>query len=248
MKLSLLIHGIADLVMPRRCACCGRTLLLREDVLCTGCLADLPLTWLWKREANPMSEAFNALLQREKDSSGDTEYQPPGRAAALFHYRSGYRNLTRDLKYRRNFGAGRFAAGMLGSRLAESPLFADVDLVAPVPLHFGRMWTRGYNQAAVIAGEVASALGVRFCPHLLARRRRTSSQTGFDRDGRMRNVRGGFTLGRSGRKALANASHILLVDDVFTTGATLAACERALRRFLGSGPRISVSTLSVVAD
>lgn len=232
MKIKTLLRGIADLVMPRRCICCGRPLFLHEDRLCTCCRADLPETLFWKRALNPMSEAFNAMLQRNIDEAeGTPAYQPPGLAAALFYYRGGYRNLTRSLKYHRDFGTGRYAARLLGRRLAESPLFADVDLVVPVPLHRRRRWTRGYNQAEVIAGELAAALGVPLCRRLVTRRRRTRSQTGFDREGRLRNVRGSFAVRRGGRAAgvLQKVSHILLVDDVYTTGATLAACERALR-------------------
>lgn len=232
MKAITLMRGIADMVMPRHCTCCGRTLLLFEESLCTCCRADLPETRFWKSALNPMSEAFNALIQRCIDEAdGAAAYQPPALAAALFYYRGGYRNLTRSLKYHRDFGAGRCAARLLGRRLAGSPLFADVDLVVPVPLHWRRLWSRGYNQAEVIAGEVAAALEVPMYRKLLVRRKRTRSQTGFDREGRLRNVRGSFAV-RHGRRAagvLARACHILLVDDVYTTGATLAACERALR-------------------
>ena len=259
MKALMLLRGIADLVMPRRCTCCGRTLFLFENHICTCCRADLPETRFWRRAINPMADSFNALIQRQIDEDGGTPvYQPPALAAALFYYRGGYRNLTRSLKYHRDFGTGRYAARLLGLRLAGSPLFADVDLVVPVPLHRGRRWTRGYNQAEVIAGELAAALGVPVCRRSLQRRRRTRSQTGFDREGRLRNVRGGFAVRRNGKAAgvLERASHILLVDDVFTTGATLAACERALRKAaparstgrLGENGllRISAATLAYV--
>ena len=157
-------------------------------------------------------------------------YEPYQRAAALIYYRaeSGYSAIPRALKYRRDFAAGRHFAAMLGRRLAGSPLFEDVDLVVPVPLHWMRRWRRGYNQAEIIAREVAGVLGVPSDAKLLRRTRHTESQTHLDASGRVRNVAGAFKVRHIPLKKPA-PRHILLVDDVFTTGATVAACERAIR-------------------
>lgn len=277
--------SVADLVLPRVCVVCGRTLLLRETHVCTACAADLPRTFFAGQRDNPMAVAFNALVERELGGSQgmDTpsgacslpalDYQPYSYAAALFFYRgdSPYSQIPQAVKYGRNFEAGRHFARMLGRELAASSLFADVDAILPVPLHWVRRWRRGYNQAEVISRGIAEELkggaeasGSPAPPVLtrvLKRVRRTRTQTRLDAGGRYANVHSAFV---ADGKALASTKipadqagrppHLLLVDDVFTTGATLLACERALRRALtetlgpeaASSIRISVATLAYV--
>ena len=275
--------SVADLVLPRVCVVCGRTLLLGETHVCTACAADLPRTFFVGQRDNPMAVAFNGLVEREL-GGGEANgvptgpgslpaVQPYSYAAALFYYRgdSPYSLIPQALKYNRDFGAGRHFARMLGRELAASSLFTDVDAILPVPLHWVRRWRRGYNQAEVIARGIAEELkggaeasGSPAPPVLtrvLKRVRRTRTQTRLDAGGRYANVHSAFV---ADGKALASSQipadqaghplHLLLVDDVFTTGATLLACERALRRGLTEtlGPeaasrvRISVATLAYV--
>ena len=142
---------------------------------------------------------------------------------------------------------------MLGRKLASSDLFQDVDLVIPVPLHWMRRWRRGYNQAEVIAKEVADELGAAIDCSILSRRRRTRTQTRLGVAEKAANVSGAFNAqaghheAGSGKNAgLASVSHILLIDDVFTTGSTLHACFVALRSVFPPSVRISVATLAFV--
>ena len=232
--------ALLDLVLPRVCVVCGRPLLPREEHLCLGCLSDLPETRYAPLAHNPMADRFNAKVQVD-------EYEPYAYAAALYHYRAdaGYKRISQALKYHRDFGAGRWAGRLLGERLADSPLYADVDLVVPVPLHWTRHWQRGYNQAAVIAREVARTLGTAFAPRLLRRLRHTRSQTRLSGEEKSRNVSRAFAL-RSRKPP--EARHILLIDDVFTTGATLSECHRALRSAYGPATRISIATLGAVGE
>ncbi len=134
---------LLDLILPRACAVCGRTLLMNERYLCPACLADLPRTYFSKMRRNQMADRFNDLVQRSLDSGR------PGYlyATALFFYRSstGYRDITRNLKYHSNLGIGHYFSQMLGSEMAESGLYSDVDTIIPVPLHWTRNWSRGYN-------------------------------------------------------------------------------------------------------
>jgi len=239
LTLKTSLSALLDLVLPRVCVVCGRPLDLQEQHLCEDCLFDLPETRYAALGHNPMADRFNARIQVE-------EYEPYAYAAALYHYRteSDYRKISQALKYHRDFGAGRWTARLLGERLAASPLYADVDLVVPVPLHWTRRWQRGYNQAEVIAREVAAVLGAACRPRLLRRRRRTRSQAHLQGSAaKAANVADAFVL-----RAAAPAHHILLIDDVFTTGSTLAACHKALRRHYGPQVRISVATLAAVGD
>lgn len=236
-----------DVVMPRSCAVCGRRLGLMEEAVCTYCLADIPFTFFWDRPHNPMADRFNGMIQRDldKDPSLREEY---AFAAALFFYRNGspFREITKSLKYRADFTTGRRFASMLGERLAASENFRDVDAVIPVPLHWTRRRRRGYNQSEVIARAVAQTLGCPCRSGLLKRNRRTTSQTRLSLEEKSRNVSGAFTVRKRVLESIPEPLHVLLVDDVYTTGSTLNACRKALREALGPQTRISVATLAVV--
>ena len=119
-------------------------------------------------------------------------------------------------------------------RTTERPNF-------PVPLHWRRKFSRGYNQAEVIAAELAKALGANLRTDVLKRGRSTHTQTTLDADQRLKNISGAFLV-----RHRIPAGHILVVDDTFTTGATLSECWITLRRALGPSVRISVATLAMV--
>ena len=244
LDLKTSLSALADLVLPRVCVVCGRPLLLREKHICLCCLADLPLTRFASQSHNPMADKFNAAISTSRDSCQDG-YEPYAYAAALFYYSAdnGYSGITRALKYKRNFAAGKYFASMLGESLGGSELFADVDVAVPVPLHWTRRWRRGYNQAELIASQLSLRLGCRCEPEMLRRVRRTVTQTRLSGEEKRSNVSGAFAVARHHGKT---PRHILLVDDVFTSGSTLAACHAALRTVFDSRTRISVATLGFV--
>lgn len=239
---------VLDLFLPRTCIVCGRTLGRHEDFLCIRCEADLPRTGFSSRPRNPMADRFNEHL----------ETGPYAYATALFNYDGNYENLTKELKYKGDIPAGRHLGKMLAEDIAAAPHFSDVEAVIPVPLHWTRRLSRGYNQAEIIAREVASVLRVPCLSGALVRVRRTRTQTKLKGEEKARNVSSAFRADGtllSGALESVNQGHLLLIDDVFTTGSTLAACAGAIRAAIdpgdsfastGRGLRISAATLAVV--
>lgn len=247
-KITEGIALLADLILPRTCITCGQRLLRHERHLCLGCLMDLPLTYFWQRSHNPMADRFNEVIQKDVEE-GSIPHEQYAYAAALFNYSSdgACRLIPYQIKYHDNTEAGIHFGRMLGEKLASSDYLQDVDMIIPVPLHWTREWKRGYNQAAMIAEGVAGMIGVPVRTDLMARRKRTQTQTRLDIEGKARNVAGAFEFRKDRLPENGNTiRHILLIDDVFTTGSTLHACFVALRSVFPPSVRISVATLGFV--
>ena len=238
------VHSVLDLLFPRRCAVCRRPLSAADRFLCTECDENLPLTYFWSMEENEMSRKLNAKVQELRDRERETIYEPYICATALFFYKGDYRDLTRAVKYRADLPLGRYLGQALGRRLKLSSLFEGIDVVVPVPLYRWRRFKRGYNQARIIAGGLAGEIGAGVDETLLVRRRNTKSQARLTVGAKASNVAGAFvaTVGDG-----PVPRHILLVDDVFTTGSTMAECCRELRKALPD-VKISVATLSCVGE
>ncbi len=242
------LRAAGDLVLPRGCAVCGKRLNLEERHICLGCLADMPLTRFWERGHNPMADKFNERIQSRLMELKTVEYEPYAYAAALFFYHSeaGYRHIPYQIKYQGNREVGRFFGRMLGKKLAGRELWADADIVIPVPLHKKRLWKRGYNQAEVIAGDLAVEIGAEMRTDILVRTRQTQTQTKLGTEQKRRNVDGAFAVTDEAAAEFnggGKAVHLLLVDDVFTTGSTLESCFNTLRKVFPPAVRISAVTL-----
>ena len=247
MMIKMLIL-LADLLLPRVCVVCGRKLNFEERNLCLYCQAELPQTFFWERRHNSMADKFNVLIERGIDGYlADGHLERYAYAVALFFYdgKGDYRRITQQLKYHADLNLGRDFGRLLGQRIGEACHFEDVDAVIPVPLHWTRRWKRGYNQAEVIAREIADVLKADLRTDILIRCRRTRTQTKVDPKEKAENVRGAFAVSQLNVSKFGYR-HILLVDDVFTSGSTLHNCFLALRSVLPPSVRISVATLAFV--
>ncbi len=219
-----------DLLLPPRCLACG-VLVDRNGVLCAACWSTLSFIAAPQCDSCGLPFAFE-VAARTRCAACLADPPPFDRARAVLVYDDASRRLILGFKH-----ADRTeAAPAFGRWLARagSALLADTDLVVPVPLHRWRLFQRRYNQAALLAHAVGRLAGRPVAPDLLVRRRRTPSQGGLGRTGRRRNVAAAFAL-RAGHQDQIRGRRVLLIDDVHTTGATLAECARALRRAGAAG-------------
>ena len=245
------LKAVADLLLPRTCIACEKTLHLEEEHLCSECLADLPLTRFHLLRHNPMADKFNANIQKHletiwsSDPLADVPYERYAYATALFFYNSdsGYSHITHRLKYEGNLSVGRNFGQMLGEEVRRTPWLDDIDAIIPVPLHWRRHWKRGYNQAEIIAESISAVLEVPMHKDILKRHKNTKTQTQLNVRAKAYNVQDAFIAYSTDSYGIR---HILLVDDVFTTGSTLHACFWALRAVFPPSVRISIATLGFV--
>lgn len=167
---------------------------------------------------------------------------------SLFYYSrdNGYRHLLHEVKYRGNISLGIYLGRMLGRRIGESYTRPLPDMIVPVPLHWRRQWRRGYNQSEVIAKGIADGMGgCKVVTGLIRRVRYSTSQTRIHVGSKWENVQDAFMLNAGIRTHDYAGRHILLVDDVLTTGATAEACYKILS--LLSGVKISYASIAYVA-
>lgn len=222
---------ILGLLFPRICPVCGDLLVDNERFICTACRYRAPLTDFCNLAENPMTERLAGLL-------------PARNASAFLWYipDSGWQRMIHSFKYDGKWLYARRIGEWFGSQLADSGLYGDIDLIVPVPLHWRKRLRRGYNQSEYIADGIASAMGVEVDRRSVVRRINNPSQTRRTAVDRWNNVEGIFSVRRP--EAL-RGKHILIVDDVFTTGATIIECGSAILASVGGDAVLSVATIAV---
>ena len=227
--LSDILRDVMHLVAPRRCPICGGELSRESVGVCTVCELTAPLTNTWQERENAMMERFWGLM-------------PVHHASAFLWYIEGssWREAIHQFKYKGEWRTAYDLGRWYGSYLKASGNYDDVDMVVPVPLHWIRRIGRGYNQAEYLADGIAQQLGIRSERNLLYRRRYNRTQTSRSHTERWQNVEGIFAVRNAEQLA---GRHILLVDDVFTTGATIMSLGEAILR-AAPDARLSIATLA----
>lgn len=229
--ISSVLMDATSLIMPRKCLACGKVLHENEHTMCLACRYNMPTTNFAKQCDNPIKRLFENMIPVQKATSmfwfiGKTEWQ----------------HIIHNFKYHGRWLFAQKMGEWLGEELLDSGNFDDIDLIVPVPLHFNRRLVRGYNQSEQLALGVGRKLGVECDFRSIRRRQYNESQTSKSRSERWENVDNIFEVRHSEK---LRGKHILLIDDVLTTGATISSCATAIIRACEGRVRISIATLAV---
>ena len=225
MLIKKVLHDFVDLVFPNCCPGCEQPLASGEEHLCTSCELDLPVF-----PANENILQIFAGRLKLAEARAFLKFYNDGIAQQLLHY----------IKYKGDQNLGAHLGNMFMRHLEEDVVFAQVDVIVPVPLHVSKLRARGYNQSEVLASGMAAILDVDVDTTSVTRLKKSATQTRKNRAERWQNVSGIFAVTNDNLEG----KHVLLVDDVITTGATLEACGEVI---IASGAAsLSVASLAVV--
>lgn len=218
-----MLRDFIQLIYPKLCAGCGGNLNRNESAICTHCRLALPYTTYRFDNENPVAKVFWGRV-------------PIQSATSLTFFNKGTRiqQVLHELKYNGNKESGTELGRLLGSSLPKE-VNKQIDYVTPVPIHPKKLKIRGYNQALLIAQGVSEATNIPVRNDLLKRMQHTETQTKKGRESRWENVKDLFGAVHTNIEGM----HVLLVDDVITTGATLEACARHL---VENGANVSIAT------
>lgn len=220
------ISDLIDLIFPRTCVVCGELLSPQEKDICINCLSTLPK--IEKIHLDEIEKSFWGKVEIERATS-----------FMYYHKNSPYNNLIHRLKYKNRPDTGDRLAFLAAREIAESGFFDDIDAIVPLPLSKRKMRQRGYNQCDYIAKGLSRATGIPVIKNAVKRLKSNETQTHKSRDERWQNVEGIFALSDA---TLIEGKHILLIDDILTTGATLASCAKSIQE--GCQCKISIFTLA----
>lgn len=221
-----------SLLFPRLCYACGDHLLRNERIICTQCYVSIPRTNYHLSIDNPVAQLFWGRAQIL-------------RAAAFSFYTKGsrIRNLIHNLKYKGIKEIGLELGNIYGTSLMKSDFSDTIDLIIPVPLHRAKERKRGFNQSEIISQGLSMAMGLAVDNKSLTRVALSDTQTKRSRYERWMNVEGIFAVNDPDK---LKGKHILLVDDVITTGSTLEACAIELLKI--ENVKVSVAALAVAVQ
>jgi ComF family protein len=227
-----ILEHLSQLFYPKNCECCNNWLSQGEESLCLHCETELPRTNFLFDDNNIAHQRFWGRVPIAHASS-----------FVYFTKEGMMQHLMHRLKYRNRKELGRYLGRLLGRKLQESPALQEVNCIVPVPLHIIKQGKRGYNQAELIAQGIATTTPLPVYQKQLIRIKNTASQTKMTRLQRLENVQGVFAVHQP---QVLEGKHILLVDDVLTTGATLEEAAQTLLKIPGT--KVSIATLGLAID
>lgn len=226
-KIVSYFNDFTHLIFPHHCEGCGTDVLQNNQLLCAECLHQLPITNFTATTNNPIEKIFYGRLNIVAATAG-----------FYFSKQSLMQHLLHQLKYKGNKDVGLHLGKLLGQQLKASNRFNDIDIIVPLPLNYKREFKRGYNQATLICEGVAEVFNKPIATDALVRTVFTETQTTNTRINRWENMDGVFKLND---EAILQNKHVLLIDDIITTGATLEACGKTIL----SLPNTTVSIATV---
>lgn len=224
----MIFSDFISLFYPEKCVACNKNLFLHEKEICNACFVAIPKTDYFNHRGNKVEQIFWGRV--------------PLIAAAsfwFFHKKSRVQSILHNLKYKGRKEAGVIAGEWFGKQLKNETVFSSCNLIIPVPLHNKKLNQRGYNQSECIALGLSKSMSIPVNTRLLIRPEYTSSQTKESKFSRWENVENLFAC--TDLNFLKN-KHVLLVDDVITTGATLESCCVVLQK--AEGIKISIASLA----
>lgn len=222
-------RSVWQMLYIEHCAACGQRLYKQEEIICLFCQQELPITNYHNDVDNPLAKRFWGRVQLE-NAATYLNFTKGGRVQQLIH----------RLKYKNDTAVGSFLGAQYGNILRQSPHFADIDAVIPIPLHRRKLRKRGFNQSEIIAASLAQTLQKPMLSNVVQRNADTETQTRKGRAERWQNVSSVFAI--TDPSALSN-KHLLLVDDVITTGATIEACATELLKL----PNVRLSVVGIAS-
>ena len=223
-----MLNDFLSLIFPKVCYACGKSLFKNEDCICIYCHYHLPKTSFHLNPDNPVVKLFWGRVNIYS-------------ASALYFFNKGGRiqHLIHQLKYRGKKEIGVSLGMFYGNELKPSPLFSPVTIIVPVPLHTKKLKARGYNQSEIFAQGLAESLELENCADALIRTHLSQTQTKKSRFDRWKNVEDIFQVTAPEK---LEGKHILLVDDVVTTGSTLEACANRILDIPNT--KVSIATIA----
>jgi ComF family protein len=216
---------------PETCVVCNVHLRNSEQAICTACLIDMPRVYFHNQDRNPLEDLLWGQV-------------PYVRASSLFYYtkKNAYASLLYQVKYKNRPDIGLLLGEIFASELKSSGFLDDVDVIVPIPLHKKRVRERGYNQSELIAQGMSTYSSIPYSSEDIIRVVHTQTQTRKNKEERQKNVTGIFSL--TPDHELAH-KHILLLDDVITTGATCISCAETIISHVPSA-RVSIASIGLV--
>jgi ComF family protein len=229
MSLKSIISGVVHLFYPHVCTGCSDDVPGSANLLCLRCINDLPHTNYAMHANNPVENIF---WGRVPLIAAHSEF--------YFEKEELVQRLIHQLKYKGNIEIGFYLGELMGNHLLQSNRFSGIDALVPLPLYPDKERKRGYNQAAIICNGMSSVMNIPVITGNIVRQRYTATQTRKHRTERWENVEGSFAVNNVSQ---LKGKHVLLVDDVITTGATLEACAGVLLNI--ENIKISIATLAM---